>query len=156
MTTENSPQNQGPYVTLAFQFVKDLTVENPSILSLLKAQESEIDTELSADVMVHPAEDNLFEIILQLKLTIQKNKEDAFIIELSYAGVFSISNADQDMLPFILHVQCPHLLFPSARHIIRSLVQESGLPGFNLQNIDFMDLFRQKVEGHQSSEGSLS
>lgn len=156
MSSESSSPNQGPYVTLAFQFVKDLTVENPSILSLLKAQESEIDTELSADVVVNPGEDNLFEIILQLKLVIQKNKEDTFIMELSYAGVFSISHADQDMLPFILHVQCPHLLFPSARHIIRSLVQESGLPGFNLQNIDFMELFKKKVENYQSQEGSTS
>jgi preprotein translocase subunit SecB len=59
--------------------------------------------------------------------------------------VFTL-NVPQEHLQPVLLIECPRLLFPFARNIIADTTREGGFPPMMLQPIDFVALFRQRVE----------
>ena len=138
------------------QYIKDLSVEHPNPSDILSAQEEELSTQLNLDVQPSPLGDDLFEVILLVKAEITKEGSKGFILDLQYAGIFTIKDASEDILPLLLFIKCPEILFPGARHIARMMAQESGLPGFNLPYADFVDLFRQKIDNQSQSLNNLS
>jgi preprotein translocase subunit SecB len=81
-----------------------------------------------------------------VRIQVGAGKKANFTINLDYAGRFSIAQATESILPVILFVQCPHLLFPAVRHIVTSATQNSGLPPFHMQPINFMEMFQQKMK----------
>lgn len=147
-----SEEGNSPIINLIFQCIRDLSVENPRPFDIVNAKEQEIETDLSIDVQANALEEQVFEVIILSKIEIKKEGEKAFLLELQYSGIFNITNCKQEVVPFVLFVQCPHLLFPSIRHIIRNVTQDSGLPGLNLQSIDFLDLFKKKIEQQTDME----
>lgn len=66
--------------------------------------------------------------------------EALYRIELVYSGIFTVQNARADMLEPLLLVEAPRQLFPSARHVLLSLIRESGFPVANIQPVDFHTL----------------
>ncbi|MDR6183250.1 protein-export chaperone SecB [Asaia bogorensis] len=63
--------------------------------------------------------------------------ETLYKIELLYSGIFTVQNASPDMLEELLLVEAPRRLFPSARHVLLSLIREAGFPVANIQPVDF-------------------
>ncbi|NIE80856.1 MULTISPECIES: protein-export chaperone SecB [Asaia] len=63
--------------------------------------------------------------------------ETLYKIELAYSGLFTVQNARPELLEALLLVEAPRRLFPSARHILLSLIRESGFPVANIQPVDF-------------------
>ena len=43
-------------------------------------------------------------------------------------------------------IECPRLLFPFARQIVAEAVRNGGFPPLYIDPIDFVGLYRQKVE----------
>jgi preprotein translocase subunit SecB len=52
-------------------------------------------------------------------------------------------------------IECPRLLFPFAREIIATTVQDGGFPPLMLDPVDFVGLYRQSMERQaaQSTSG---
>jgi len=46
----------------------------------------------------------------------------------------------------MLLIECPRLLFPFARNIVSDTTRDGGFPPMLLQPIDFVSLFRQRLE----------
>ena len=64
-----------------------------------------------------------------------------FLIELSYAGLVSLSpNLEESMVPVALMVHVPTLLFPFIRQIIGNLTVNASLPPLFLAPVDFAHL----------------
>lgn len=63
--------------------------------------------------------------------------EALYRIEMIYSGIFTLQNARSDLLEALLLVEAPRQLFPSARHVLISLIRESGFPVANIQPVDF-------------------
>ena len=143
-------------ITPVLQYIKDLSVEHPNPSDILSAQEEELTTHLNLDVQPSPLGNDLFEVILFVKAEIAKEGSSGFMLDLQYAGIFTIKDASEDILPLLLFIKCPEVLFPGARHIARTMAQESGLPGFNLPYADFVDLFRKKLENQANSSNNGS
>jgi preprotein translocase subunit SecB len=143
-------------ITPVLQYIKDLSVEHPNPSDILSAQEEELTTHLNLDVQPSPLGNDLFEVILFVKAEINKEGTKGFVLDLQYAGIFAIKDASEDILPLLLFIKCPEILFPGARHIARTMAQESGLPGFTLPSADFVDLFRKKIENQADSLQTMS
>ena len=135
------------------QYIKDLSVEHPNPSEILGAQEEELNTSLDLDVFPSPLGDDMFEVVLFIKAEVKKGESKGFLVELRYCGIFSIEDAPEEILPLLLFIKCPEILFPGARHIVRMMAQESALSGFNLPYADFVDLFQQKMASQ--SDGSF-
>ena len=84
-----------------------------------------------------------------------KNKgsgEMLFVMELDYVGVFHVENVPEDQLhPFLL-IECPRMIFPFIRRIVSDVTRDGGFPPLNLENIDFVQLYRQELARRQSAD----
>jgi preprotein translocase subunit SecB len=67
-----------------------------------------------------------------------------FVVEITYAGVFTLQGVPDNAMEPILLVQCPHILFPFARAIIANVSRDGGIPTVLMPIIDFMALWQAK------------
>ena len=127
------------------QFVRDLSFEN------MVAQKGLTGTEMQPDIQVgvnldarKRTVDHQYDVICKFKVT-SKNKatdETLFLLELDYGGIFLVEGVPDDQLhPFLL-IECPRLLFPFVRRIISDLTHDGGFPQLNIDNVDFLQLYR--------------
>lgn len=135
------------------QFIKDLSFENPQILKLLQAGEQlpDIDIKINVNHTAQEAQDT-HEVSLIVNAKGTKNGSDVFVLELNYAGVFTIKNIDQALLHPILMIECPRILFPFARNIISDVTRDGGYPPLLLKPVDFADLYRMRLEQMAAAE----
>jgi len=129
------------------QFIRDLSFEN------IVAQKSiagdtvpEINVQVSLDAQKRTA-DNQYEVTTKYIVTAKKKggEDTLFLLELQYSGIFLIENVlAEQMHPFLL-IECPRMVFPFARRIIHDTVRDGGFPPLNLDNIDWVALYRQNV-----------
>lgn len=140
-----------PTIRLDAEYIQSLTVRNTALIEMLQESEGEADTQLTLNVNAHAAGTDLYRVILQVRLQVGAGKKANFSIDLDYEGCFCVTEVNESILPIILFVQCPHLLFPAVRHIITTLTQNSGLPPFNMQPINFMDMFQEKIKEQNAS-----
>lgn len=142
----------GPKISVEAQYIKDLSFENPNAPSSLSGgAKPTIDLSLDLHVMRIAEEKDVFEVILTIEANATSNKESLFVVELKYAGVFTVSGVSEDERKVILGVHCPSLIFPFARNIISDVTQSGGFQPLMIDPIDFGALFHSKMM--QESEG---
>jgi preprotein translocase subunit SecB len=130
------------------QFVRDMSFENMVAQRGVSAAEvvPDIQVGVSLDARKRPA-DNQYDVITKFKVT-SKNKNNGdtlFLMELDYAGVFLVENVPEPQLHPFLMIECPRLLFPFVRRIISDVTRDGGFPALNVDNVDFLALYRQEI-----------
>ena len=137
-----------PKMNILAQYVRDLSFEN--ILSQ-KGVGGEVNPEIQVNVNIDAKKrttDKQFEVIIKLRVDSKAKGTDnvLFVLELDYSGLFQIENVPDDQLhPFLL-IECPRMLFPFLRRIVSDITRDGGFPPLNLENIDFLKLYRQEAE----------
>ena len=71
-----------------------------------------------------------------------KDSKTAFILEMTYCGLFKFPNVNEEILKKQIQVECPKMLFPYIRRIISQTMIESGMPNIDIKNINFFDLYK--------------
>ena len=136
------------------QFIRDMSFEN--ILAQKRSQGEvlpDVQVQVNLDAQKREAE-HQYEVTTKLNITSKAKKtgEEMFILELEYSGIFHIEGVPEDQLhPFLL-IECPRLLFPFLRRIVSDITRDGGFPPLNLENIDFMQLYRQEVARRQAEQ----
>lgn len=134
------------------QFIRDMSFEN--ILAQKRSQgevKPDVQVQVNLDAQKREVE-HQFEVTTKLNITskAQETGDAMFILELEYTGVFHIEGVPEDQMhPFLL-IECPRLLFPFLRRIVSDVTRDGGFPPLNLENIDFMKLYRQEVARRQA------
>ena len=136
---------QAPLVVNA-QYVKDLSFELPNAPNILRRLNEQPQVQVNVNVQAQLLGGDTYEVQLTLNTEAKIGEEALFIVELVYAGVFTVQGVPQDVLRPLLLIECPRLLFPFARAVIASLTRESSLPPMLIQPIDFADLYRRQAE----------
>jgi len=147
--TNGAAQAQAPQVQMKIlgQFIRDMSFEN------IVAQKSiagdvvpDVAVQVSLDAKKRPI-DNQFEVVTKYNVSAKnKGTEDTlFLMELEYGGIFHVENVpDEQMHPFLM-IECPRMLFPFARRIVHDVIRDGGFPPLNLDNIDWVNLYRQNL-----------
>jgi preprotein translocase subunit SecB len=148
MTSENN-QNNNPQISVAAQYVKDISFENPSAPNSLRQTDERPSINVSVDVKAQPLGGEGYEVSLKISATAKKSDEVVFISEVEYAGVFVLQNISEGELQPALLIFCPSLLFPYARRIISDLTRDGGFPALMLDPIDFGKLYQQRLDQNQ-------
>ncbi|MBU2889666.1 MULTISPECIES: protein-export chaperone SecB [Celeribacter] len=129
------------------QFIRDMSFENILAQKSLKVEgRPAISVQVALDAKKRE-EENQFEVATKVKVESKTESGDAtlFILELDYAGVFHIENVpDEQMHPFLM-IECPRMLFPFLRRVVNDVTRDGGFPPLNLDNIDFVQLYRQDM-----------
>ena len=63
------------------------------------------------------------------------NKAVAFVVDLHYAGLFTLANIPPEHVEPLLLVESPRLLFPFARRIVADATRDGGMPPLMLSSI---------------------
>ncbi len=129
------------------QYIRDLSFENALAQKGLSGDlQPEISVQVNLDARKRGA-DGQYEVITKLNIT-SKSKtggEPLFVLEIEYAGVFQISGVpDEQLHPYLL-IECPRITFPFLRRIVSDVTRDGGFPPLNLENIDFLQLYRNEI-----------
>ncbi len=128
------------------QYIKDLSFEapgTPQIFAALAGTQPEVTVSVNLDAQHLGG--SLHEVTLRLQLESKLQDKTAFILDLTYCGIFTVQMPEEHVQP-LLFIECPRLLFPFARNIIADTVRDGGFPPILLQPIDFVTLFRGRLE----------
>ena len=135
-------QDTRPQLGIRSQYIKDLSFENPSAADRPPEAERSPDIQVNVQVAVRRLEAPNFEVTLQITANAKYQEKPVFLVELTYAGVFTLIGIPQEALEPTLLVECPRLLFPFARRIVADVTRDGGFPPLLLGPIDFLALYR--------------
>ena len=143
-----------PKMNILAQYVRDLSFEN---ILAQKGVDGELNPEIQVNVNIDAkkrATDKQFDVIIKLRVDSKsKNTNNIlFVLELDYGGVFQIENVPDDQLHPYLLIECPRMLFPFLRRIVSDVTRDGGFPPLNLENIDFLKLYRQEIDRRKNTK----
>jgi len=134
-----------PKISIVNQFISDFSFENIAAQkSLAKVESPEINVQVNLNANKHS--DESYKVILTIKASAKNKDQDVFLLELDYAGIFKIDNVPDEHIHPVLMIECPRLLFPFSRRIIRDTVADGGFPPLNIDNLDFLQLYQGEIE----------
>lgn len=134
-----------PQVAALAQYVKDLSVENPSAPTVFQWQETpQLDVQFN--INVNKVADEVHEVVLKIDASARSASGVHFVVDLSYGGIFALRNIPEEALAPFLLVEAPRLLFPFARQVIASSTAEAGFPPLMLDPIDFAGIFMAQAQ----------
>ena len=153
---EETSQPAQPSVNVLAQYIRDLSFEN------ILAQKG-VSGDVTPDIQIHVKLDarkrsiaNQYETIIKLNID-SKSKDtndQLFLLEIEYAGVFSVTGVPDEQLHPFLMIECPRMIFPFLRRVVSDLTQDGGFPALNLETIDFMQLYRSEALRRQTEAAS--
>lgn len=150
MTDTNDTETAAPQVRMNVlaQFVRDMSFENMVAQKGMNGGDVQPDIQVAVSLDARKRQaDHQFEVITKFRVT-SKNKvndDTLFLLELDYGGVFHVEGVPEDQLhPFLL-IECPRLLFPFVRRIVSDITRDGGFPPLNIDNVDFLALYRQEL-----------
>ncbi|MGV6849840.1 MAG: protein-export chaperone SecB [Marinibacterium sp.] len=154
-TAPNSAEHQQPQVQMRVlaQFIRDLSFENAMAQKGGRAEgQPDINVQVNLDGKKRDAE-HQFEVAVKLTINAkdQKTGEPLFLMELDYGGVFHIEGIPDEQLHPFLMIECPRILFPFLRRIVSDVTRDGGYPPLNLDNIDFVSLYRAEIQRRQAA-----
>jgi preprotein translocase subunit SecB len=145
-------------IVINAQYMKDASLEVPNaprVFALM--QKSSPDISVNIDVKAQPIQDNAFEVQFHVHAKCAIGETVAFIVEVVYAGLFSV-HVSRELLEPTLLIECPRLLFPFARNIVADLTRDGGFPPLMLGPVDFTAMYQNQLQrratgGTQPSPG---
>jgi preprotein translocase subunit SecB len=136
---------QPPVMKCLNQYVRDLSFENIAAQKNLgNASSPEINVQVNLDA--RKGDNDNYEVILKLTVNADSEDKKVFLLEVDYAGVFQIENVPEEQLHPFLMIECPRMLFPFVRQIVRNTTADGGYPPLNVDPIDFMALYRNELQ----------
>ena len=87
---------------------------------------------------------NIFEVELSIKCETKSEDTILFLVEGVYNGIFTIENANEEILDKILLIECPKFLFPFLRSIIANCTREAGFPPLMIAPLDFIGMYENR------------
>ncbi|HEX4411755.1 MAG TPA: protein-export chaperone SecB [Xanthobacteraceae bacterium] len=157
-TTNGGPQPQidpslVPRVGVLTQYVKDMSFENPNAPRSMGANANQPAININIGVEATPMSETDIEVTLRLEGKAESQGQGPsmvlFAFELLYSGLFRLENVPQESLQPTVMIECPRILFPFAREIIATATRNGGFPPLLLEPIDFVTLYRQRMEAAQ-------
>ncbi|MEJ6396605.1 protein-export chaperone SecB [Yoonia sp. 208BN28-4] len=139
------------------QYIRDMSFENILAQKGVTGDATpEIKVQVNLDARKRKTEGQ-YEVITKLNIT--SNAKDGgdplFVLELDYAGIFSIEGVPEDQMHPYLLIECPRITFPFVRRIVSDVTRDGGFPPLNLETIDFLALYRaelaRRVEAQKAS-----
>ncbi|MBT8410629.1 MAG: protein-export chaperone SecB [Octadecabacter sp.] len=153
-TAEATPQAPQVKQRVLAQFVKDMSFEN---IMAQKGVEGEVKPEIKVEVNLDARKrtpENQYEVVTKLKVTSTNSGTDKalFLLELEYSGVFEVEGVPEEQMHPYLMIECPRMTFPFIRRIVSDVTRDGGFPPLNLEQIDFLAIYRQQLAQRMAAQ----
>ncbi|MEO9574306.1 MAG: protein-export chaperone SecB [Roseobacter sp.] len=149
---EKAAQPVQPQMRVLGQFVRDMSFEN---IVAQKGASPDVQPDVQVQVNLDAkkrSQDKQYEVGIKLNITSKAKEGDTvlFVLEIDYVGLFHIENVQEEQLhPFLL-IECPRMIFPFLRRVVSDITRDGGFPPLNLENIDFISLYRNEIARRQN------
>jgi preprotein translocase subunit SecB len=144
-----------PAAGIITQYVKDLSVENPSAPEVYQwPDQPKVDVQFN--IGADPKGDEVHEVELKINITAAGDQGTAYIIELAYCALVGIRNIPEDQAHAFLYGEAPRIIFPFARRVIADAVRDAGFPPLMIEPIDFNGLYIQQIQARRAQEGAVT
>jgi preprotein translocase subunit SecB len=133
-------------------YIKDASFESPGApesFSFAK-WEPKIDLNLTND-QKH-VEGDLYEVVVNVTVTVSVGGTAAFLVEVQQAGLFAIAGFDDRERKYLLGSQCMSILFPYLREAVTDLSVRGGFPPLVLTPVNFDALYHQHLQQQQQAQ----
>jgi preprotein translocase subunit SecB len=154
-----APQGNGAatqQLIINAQYVKDLSFENPRAPHSLMQQKEPPEVQLGIDVKAQALGQDVYEVLLTINANAKIGGEAVFVVEMTYAGVVTIRNAPPELMPVLVLVETPRLLFPFAREVVANATRDGGFPPLLVHPIDFADLLRRQQQQANAATSNIA
>jgi len=141
-----------PAISILAQYIKDLSVENPSAPAVFQWQ-VQPNLEVQFNINVQTLSDDVHEVVLKIEVTARSDNGVHFVVDLSYGGLFGLRNVPAEALQPFLLIEALRLIFPFARQIVAEAVSSSGFPPLLLDPIDFVGAYMAQMQAAQQQQG---
>ena len=138
-------QGGDPALNVLAQYIKDLSFENPHAPHSLRPRENQPEINININVNANPLSETDFEVELKLEASAGEGADAMFNVELTYGGVFRLTNMPEESVAPAILIECPRLLFPFARQVIADATRNGGFPPLMIDPVDFAALFQQRM-----------
>ncbi|MEL6236465.1 MAG: protein-export chaperone SecB [Pseudomonadota bacterium] len=146
----DTPTQPQAKLQILAQFVRDLSFENVAAQNNITA-EGKPDIKVNVGIDANKRENEQYDIVMKLGVDASSADKKIFLLEMEYVGRFMVQNVPEAQLhPFLL-IECPRLIFPFVRRIVSDVTRDGGFPPLNVDNIDFVSLYRQEVERRRAA-----
>ena len=153
---EETSQPAQPSVNVLAQYIRDLSFEN---ILAQKGVSGDVTPDIQIQVKLDARKRSVtdqYETVINLNID-SKSKDtnyQLFLLEIEYAGVFTVTGVPDEQLHPFLMIECPRMIFPFLRRVVSDLTQDGGFPALNLETIDFMQLYRSEALRRQTEAAS--
>ncbi len=153
----NAGEANAPQMGILGQYLKDLSFENPNAPTSLAMQEGQPQINIGVNVNANQLGENDFEVTLEIEAKAEHEEKVVFNVEMTYCGIFRLTNIPEEAMGAVLLVECPRMIFPFARRILADATRDGGFPPLMLDPIDFGAMYAQRMAAAQAeAEGKAT
>lgn len=132
-------------------FIRDLSFEAPHPPHGQSADwKPEVKFEMNTQA--RKLEDDDYEVILKLTVTVKEDKKVSFLTELQQGGIFTLRNFNDAQRGQMLGSFCPNVLYPYARETISNMAIRGGYPPLYLAPVNFDALYAEHMQRMQQQQ----
>jgi preprotein translocase subunit SecB len=132
-------------------YLKDASFESPDTPNSFRFTKWEPKIDLNLTNTQTHIEGDIFEAVLCVTATIKLEEKTAFLIEVHFAGLFSISGCDETEQRYLLGSQAMNVLFPYVREVVSDMTVRGGFPPLIMSPVNFEALYQQHLKQQESS-----
>jgi len=141
---------QAPQLSLQRIFLKDISFESPRSPMIFQ-EEWKPEVGLELNTKSRQVGENVYEIVLEITVTVKNGGETGFLVQVQQGGLFVISGLDDQQLHHALGAFCPATIFPYARENIDAVVTKGSFAPLMLAPINFDALYVESLQKQQAA-----
>ena len=140
-------KNNTDQFKLILEYIKDLSIETPSVsaLSFVKENISNYNMDIDIASMVLPSK--ALEITTKLTLQDKKDNNEKAFFEIKYATVISLDREinDKNAIGKIVLCDLQKIIYPKIQNIFLNIIKNAGYPEIKFEkDVDFEKLYSEK------------
>jgi preprotein translocase subunit SecB len=148
----NAGTSPAPTFNIIGQYIRDLSFENPGAPASIMAGAGSPQIAINVNRAVKKQTDDVYAVELTLTAKAEREGNVVFNVELVYGGVFRLRNVPENQLAPLLMIECPRLIFPFARQVLASTIQQGGFPPVMVEPIDFQAMYLAELRNLQQQQ----
>lgn len=132
-------------------YTKDVSFETPNSPAIF-TQKWEPNVEFNLSSNAQKLQENLFEVVLTVTVTVKLEDKTAYLVEVAQAGIFAAQGFEEQEMGPLLGIFCPNTLFPYAREVVSDLALKGGFMPMVLPPVNFEAIYAQNQQQNQAQQ----
>jgi preprotein translocase subunit SecB len=143
-----SEEQQAPVFQIQRVYLKGMSLEQPDTPTIVNPDE-DVRLEVSFSTKVNQISEDFWEVTVTFTVQPKAKDKTIFLVEISQAGIFEISNLSDQNMGQLLHITCPEIIFSYLRSNMGDVILRAGHTPVHLPNVDFQAMYEQQQAANQ-------